>query len=601
MRRTCFNTEYLLKNKLPGDDTLDMDRCVRRLMIFLGLSCQAALLSIPQVFAAPPCYSNALHVLHELLSSPTLNSSIATEQDLNRIIEEASLHHLADEDAIQIILNSAYVRNGRAKLYPISGARKFAESCWRARKVDSESVAAFQTKILKQVRKKLPVVQTGGELVDAIVRLKKLKSPPAEVLELLSNVYYSQYYGFSKESLLKIWDSVLALEGADQQSVRAIVAREYPALGSGSKSWDSAAGSYDKKLPTLPIRNQCNTGTCWLQAAATEKDQILRSKTGLDISVSSAYPFLQRVRRQFYQYLRNDSRIKIEGDKLWHFHDEKYVTDGGDFDEALALDLQNGVVPTSAWQPKFDPFDDESQSLLMNELERILKDYKKAMNAAARMNEASARLEVRSSLYRTAVQRMNRLMDGSFGALPDPDHFTFTVGSTTYTPRTFQQKFFPADSVHEYSRQQLPTVDEREISRYPEDPSGIIDVTSVRRNKLPISDREIDEKIIKQINEGHAVYLSYQSPVSKPYIEGVFVDHVSGKMEHASLPYENEGGHAVAVVGYELDPSGRLSRLMIQNSWGTSAGDGGIYHMDVKFLHKFFKELAIRSDAEAGQ
>jgi bleomycin hydrolase len=61
----------------------------------------------------------------------------------------------------------------------------------------------------------------------------------------------------------------------------------------------------------------------------------------------------------------------------------------------------------------------------------------------------------------------------------------------------------------------------------------------------------------------------------------------------------NGRGHAVQIVGYELDPStGKVLKWKIKNSWGVDSGDNGYYHMYRDYFRTFVTGIAYFSDAD---
>jgi aminopeptidase C len=56
------------------------------------------------------------------------------------------------------------------------------------------------------------------------------------------------------------------------------------------------------------------------------------------------------------------------------------------------------------------------------------------------------------------------------------------------------------------------------------------------------------------------------------------------------------GGHATQMVGYEVNNSGEIVAFKMQNSWGTEAGRGGYFRMDMSYFRSYIWRLTIRDE-----
>lgn len=58
----------------------------------------------------------------------------------------------------------------------------------------------------------------------------------------------------------------------------------------------------------------------------------------------------------------------------------------------------------------------------------------------------------------------------------------------------------------------------------------------------------------------------------------------------------NKGGHAVDIVGVDLDAQGRVIKYKIKNSHGTDNGEDGYYHLYRDYFENFLKFVYITND-----
>ncbi len=83
--------------------------------------------------------------------------------------------------------------------------------------------------------------------------------------------------------------------------------------------------------------------------------------------------------------------------------------------------------------------------------------------------------------------------------------------------------------------------------------------------------------VVSKLDQGHPIYFALSTP-----------KEMMKKLPRISARSKNTGGgHAVAVVGYELDPQDEGGGyLLVKNSWGTSTGNGGYQWLSMGFCRK---------------
>jgi C1A family cysteine protease len=80
-------------------------------------------------------------------------------------------------------------------------------------------------------------------------------------------------------------------------------------------------------------------------------------------------------------------------------------------------------------------------------------------------------------------------------------------------------------------------------------------------------------------------------------LEGAF----SSGHPFISIMPRQMGFHAVLAVDVERDASGKVSRLLVQNSWGEEKGWGGFFYIDRKFLEDNMINVMIFPSSDASE
>ncbi|AGH95240.1 C1 family peptidase [Pseudobdellovibrio exovorus] len=325
--------------------------------------------------------------------------------------------------------------------------------------------------------------------------------------------------------------------------------------------------NYTKELPQGAIKNQCSLGTCHLHSWVSQLESTHKQRTGQNISLSTHYLSMLHWHDSVIRTLEADNNaVRTEL--------------GASVYGSRRIMLQLGLVPDAAWtfSRSFHegPFATRMSEYLQNIVARA-----KARNATE-INPEKKRQTIESA--KAEIKRtFEEYIGGGF-------NMEFTYRNKKYTPRSFQQEFFPELSnpiVHVFvnaNRRVKTEVDSNEF------------FTLVDTNINTV------ERLAKDlIDNGQNVYVAYDH-------NGNFVSGKTGIMSISAfnMPQDGrplsrtqrdqlsirDGGHAVQIVGYEIDPTtGRVIKWKVQNSWGREAGDNGFYHMYADYFRSFVSSI----------
>ena len=209
--------------------------------------------------------------------------------------------------------------------------------------------------------------------------------------------------------------------------------------------------------------------------------------------------------------------------------------------------------------------------------------------------EASTFFEIFSvkkklKIQKNYLKKMDELLIDTFGEMPE----SFTYKGREFTPNSFMDEYLP-----EHSEDITYVKYEKLLGK--EDPDIGIDFNEIIKDELKVanlttkveykSSQDIDKIIIESIDNNRPVNIGVQWRSSDLFLDKnnkiiEYINNENGVIRAPELDnsFSTGGGHAVLIIGYELDINGNIKTLKILNSWGEHAGDRGIYHMDIEYF-----------------
>ncbi|MDG0815537.1 C1 family peptidase [Bdellovibrio svalbardensis] len=324
---------------------------------------------------------------------------------------------------------------------------------------------------------------------------------------------------------------------------------------------------YTKEIPQSRITNQCNLGTCHLYSWSNHLEANYLRRTGKEIRLSADYlSYIHFFASSIAALSRTNKDVKLSL--------------GASSIKSFELIKQYGLRPESSFNigPEFKAGvpSARANAMIENYIARVQLELSKIQDPTKKQKAFVRR-----------VQELDSLFKEMFGDLPN----NFQVEGKTYNARTFTQEFFPElkEKIAVYQ------VQHRAKEKYQK-----VQETNTQE-VYDIDRRAMDELIISQIDQGKNVYLSYEHKhelVDKPTgIMSIEAFNIPIKMLPLPLNRRqqfklDDGGHAVQIVGYELNPfTKELVKVKIKNSWGEKNGDAGYFHMYRDYLHTFVKSV----------
>lgn len=296
--------------------------------------------------------------------------------------------------------------------------------------------------------------------------------------------------------------------------------------------------NYDVEISTPPIKAQCQTGHCHLYTWTSQLEHV----SGIQLSND-------------YLDAMHLYHMAIEAFKLGRLE----VKVGSVDFESRDFILKYGLIPEHAWTPIYPPKSPRVHSKITAGLESII------LNARAKQMDAEATSELMLKFIQSVV-----------GVWPA----NFEYSGQNYTPESFKQAYLP--------NLKMRTHHVTYSSRGPKDAVEFKSYTYPKTVHTQTM-AGLENMLMNVLDRGLPAYLSYNHHVQ-------FVDYETGVMSIDAFNFPPEAiiserdtlsenglyknSHAVLVVGYQKDSAtGRPIKWKIKNSWGTTAGDSGYFHM----------------------
>lgn len=355
---------------------------------------------------------------------------------------------------------------------------------------------------------------------------------------------------------------------------------ERPAFGTLKKSFKHN-NKYSFELPEqIDIKNQCNLGTCHLHSWASSLERNFAQRTGEKVNVNMNYLALVHWKEQTFKTMFRKNGKYLDPSETID------VQIGASPLQSQSVIRKFGLIPEEVWKPKVQfhkaPLSSKYEEFIENRIAKMKWDLEREIDPKKKFE-----------IQENAEFDIQQLFD-SFGT--PPEHFEYN--GKEYTPVSFAQEKFP---------EAFEPVAEVMVHAKRDQPTTHIRYSDGDREIL--TDLDTVERLAKEVlDSGRSVYLSYQH-------EHAFVDKKTGIMSISAFDLPNGagpltreqrahfekfgGGHAVQIIGYDLDPkTGKVAKWKIQNSWGTEAGDQGIYHMYADYFRAFVRRITFAADAD---
>lgn len=341
---------------------------------------------------------------------------------------------------------------------------------------------------------------------------------------------------------------------------------------------------YNNELYSHRVYDQCNWGSCWIQAPVAKFEIEVSKKLGQEVNISTDHFYLNIYRSRVIDYFLTSKKKLISE-----------IGEGGFSVNVDSYARTFGLLPTSVWKPKTAFHDHGNKRIIQRKIQDLFSEF----NTKAKDPELTA--EQLSELKDRYVKKIDNEFDRMFGKPPA----RFEFNGKRYTAQTFYMEN-RKQGLHDGVVWNVKNRAEKYKNRtytLPKYIRGRVAFDNVRLQNVTKNLDDLNAQIIKSIDRGRAVGAGFRWASGESYgKEGTqFIDNFTGIMTSPeSIVGEKVnprgGGHMVLIIGYELDGKGKIKRYKILNSWGHRKGDNGIYHMDVNYFKNFLRGLYLNKN-----
>lgn len=359
---------------------------------------------------------------------------------------------------------------------------------------------------------------------------------------------------------------------------------------------------FSNQVKSKGITDQKQSGRCWLFTGLNVIRPIVIDKFKLDeFEFSQNYSFFwdQLEKANLFLEAIIATSAKPMDDKTVDWLFKNAIGDGGNWAGFVDIAEKYGVVPKSV-MPETNNSDKTSMmsSVLTRKLREDALELRESTKKSA-ADIAKRKIEMLSDIYRILVISLGE----------PPEEFTWRYKdkegkiseSKTYTPKSFYKEFVGVILTDYVMIMNDPTRDYYKVYEIEYD-RNMIDGTNWKYLNLPVN--EIKDFAKASILDNQAMYFSCDVGKQLNSSEGILdvnnYDYesfygVKFNMDKAKRikSFDSGSSHGMALMGVDLDASGKPLKWLLENSWGSSSGNKGTLTMTDKWFDEYMFRIVI--------
>jgi len=376
----------------------------------------------------------------------------------------------------------------------------------------------------------------------------------------------------------------------------------------------AADPDYTHEITTGSIMDQQNTGDCWIYSSLSVLRSRLYTDRGVDPSFqfSPNYVYFYSLVEKVNLYLNNVIRLRHKHLTLKQLQDRLGPTtnlqDGGWWENVVFLADKYGLVPKEAMPDTKSSLDD---GMLLQDLADVVSvSVQRLHKAAEAMDSGLSEHEQLAQLYAIKTQGLSDAIRVIQAHLEKPPT-SFVYNSVSYTPMSFLKDFVNIDFNDYVHISSYPTLklDQHYVWKKTNigtpqagEPFGDVDFLNTTNDRMA-------ELVTNSVLINYAPWIAIDVLEDVDVASGIMHPDIFDRADAYGLPLSEEfhidptarmklgilqADHAVVVVGVDQPtPASPSLKFKIENSWGTSAGTKGFFHMYREWFQQYVFDVVV--------
>lgn len=416
-----------------------------------------------------------------------------------------------------------------------------------------------------------------------------------------STLVFSQK-GISEKEMKEIKSSFKQNDAYNKAVTNAVSNNKIKNLALNRENVKKFDHEFKYKVDVSGITNQKSSGRCWMFTSLN----VLRPKAldKFDISsfeYSTNYLYFWDIFEKsnlFLEGIIETRNLKIDDRKVdWLF--SNIVGDGGVWNSFINLADKYGVVPKDVMP---ETHSSENTSMMVKLIKRKLREDALRLRATKGDDDIlrKHKVEMLADIY--------RMLAINLGVPPTEFKWRYKTkeGVLTsykkYTPKSFMKEIIGDFNFNDYVMlMDDPTRPYYKLYEIDKD-RNVLEGRNWKFINLPA--KEIKKYALKSIQENEAMYFSCDVGKQLNSKEGVLdidnYDYESlfgvkfdmNKKERI-LSHESGSTHGMALVGVDVNESGKITKWLLENSWGATSGHNGYLTMTDRWFDEYMFRLVV--------
>ncbi len=431
-------------------------------------------------------------------------------------------------------------------------------------------------------------------------------------LILMSNFVFGQG-DISKENLEKIKKSYSKNDPYIKAVTNAVCKNSIKKLSKNHFSVGKYDHNFKYKVNVKGITNQESSGRCWMFTSMnTLRPKVIEKYNLSEFEFSTNYLYFYDQLEKSNLFLQGiiDNKDKDLDDKMVNWLLKSPIGDGGVWNLFTNLVKKYGIVPKSAMP---ETYTSENTSGMQKIIKKKLRESAltlRRMKSAKKEDLEMKKLEILGDIYKILAINLGE----------PPTEFSWNYKDKTgkiselknYTPESF---FKEVVNFNENDYVLLMDDPSREYYKLYEIEYDRNVYEGQNWIYINLPTKEIKEFAKKSIIDNEAMYFSCDVGKQLDSKEGLLsLDNydyeslfgVKFEMDKKDriITFQSGSSHGMALVGVDTDKNGKITKWLLENSWGSNSGHNGYltmtdewfdqYMFRVVLLKKFINEKTLK-------